>query len=184
MKGIKGYYTKFKGTLSELMKMSKLGNIKGQLNYALNMAMKPLDKAILLIPDDKLDWKPFDDAMSASDLAIHIYSCALVYTAGTMKGTFSETDYGIIPFESKGVKSASEIVEYGEKVKNYIRETLTKLTETDMDKKVKYNCWGGVEIGGFESLSTILEEVIHHRGQLCLYLRMLGIKPPFIYDFS
>ena len=164
--------------------MSKLENVKGQLNYALNMAMKPLDKAILLIPEDKLHWKPVDDAMSASDLASHIYMCSLVYIAGTLKGTFSDTDYEIIPFNSRGINSASVIVEYGEKVKNYIRETLPKLTEADMDKKVKYNCWGGVEIGGFESLSTILEEVIHHRGQLCVYLRMLGIKPPFIYDFS
>ncbi|MHA2226559.1 MAG: DinB family protein [Candidatus Hodarchaeales archaeon] len=164
--------------------MSKLENVKGSMNYTLNMAMTTLDKAIKLIPDDKLSWKPVDDAMTALDLATHIYMCSLVYTAGTEKGEFSNSDYGIIPFDPKVVKSASEIIEYGEKVKNYIRETLPKLTEEDMNKKVKYNCWGGVQMGGFESLSTILEEVIHHRGQLCLYLRMLRIKPPFIYDFN
>jgi len=150
----------------------------------MNMAMKVLDKAIILIPDDKLNWKLFEDAMTAADLGIHIYACSLVYTAGTLKGEFSDADYAIIPFDSKNVKSATEIVEYGEKVKNYIKETLPKLTEADMDKKVTYNCWGSVKIGGFESLSTIFEEVIHHRGQLCIHLRMLGIKPPFIYDFS
>jgi uncharacterized damage-inducible protein DinB len=54
-----------------------------------------------------------------------------------------------------------------------------------MNQEIVYNCWGGgTKIGGFESLATILEETIHHRGQLCLYLRMMGIKPPFIYDFS
>ena len=58
------------------------------------------------------------------------------------------------------------------------------MLEEDMDRKVSYNCWGGAKIGGLEFLATILEETIHHRGQLCLYLRMMGIKPPFIYDFS
>jgi uncharacterized damage-inducible protein DinB len=164
--------------------MLKLENAKGQLNYALNMAMKPLDKAILLIPDDKLNYKPFDDAMTAAELGIHIYMCALVYTAGTLNGKFDTEDYKIIPFDSKAIKTAQEIVEYGEKVKQYIRESVERMTEADMEKQVTYNCWGGAKIGGFESLATILEETIHHRGQLCLYLRMIGIKPPFIYDFS
>lgn len=164
--------------------MSKLENVKGQLNYALNMAMKPLDKAILLIPDNKLNFKPFDDAMTAAELGIHIYMCALVYTAGTIHGKFDTEDYEIIPFDSKAITSAQEIVEYGENVKQYIRESIEKMTEADMEKQVTYNCWGGAKIGGFESLATILEEIIHHRGQLCLYLRMMGIKPPFIYNFS
>ncbi|MFX0063463.1 MAG: DinB family protein [Candidatus Hermodarchaeota archaeon] len=163
--------------------MSQLENIKQQLNYALNFAMKTLDKAILRIPDDKLDFKPIDTLMSIGELASHIYMCALVYTAGTLKGDFTDNDYSIIPFDYKNVKSAAEIIEYGKKVKAYIQETLEKFTEADMQKEV-YNPWGGVKIPGFASMSTILEEVIHHRGQICVYLRLLGIEPPFIYDFS
>jgi len=164
--------------------MSKLDNARNQLEYALNCSMKSLDKAILLIPDGKLDFKPVSDAMSAADLGIHVYMCALVYTAGTLKGEFTDEDYAIIPIDTKNVNSSAEIVEYGKKVKAYIREALSKLTEAEMDRKVTYKCWGGFTLGGFESLGTILEETIHHRGQLCLYLRMLGIKPPFIYDYA
>ena len=36
--------------------MSQLENIKQQMNYALNNAMKTLDKAIMRIPNDKLDF--------------------------------------------------------------------------------------------------------------------------------
>ncbi|MHA1967615.1 MAG: DinB family protein [Candidatus Hodarchaeales archaeon] len=164
--------------------MQKLENAKGQLNYTINMAMKTLDKAILLIPDDKLKYKPSDDVMEAAELGIHIYMCSLVYTAGTLNGKFDNEDYSIIPFDPKTITSAREIVEYGKKVKQYIWDSLDKMSEDDMNRKVSYNCWGGAKIGGFESLATILEETIHHRGQLCLYLRMMGIKPPFIYDFS
>ncbi|MFX1283019.1 MAG: DinB family protein [Promethearchaeota archaeon] len=164
--------------------MQKLENAKGQLHYALNMAMKTLDKAILLIPDKKLNWKPIDDAMTAAELGIHVYQGSLTLTAGTLKGEFNNEDYNIIPFDPQKINSSKEIVEYGANVKQFIQETVEKLTEEDMDKQITYNCWGGVKMGGFESLSTILEETIHHRGQLCLYLRMMGIKPPFIYDFS
>ncbi|MFX0062119.1 MAG: DinB family protein [Candidatus Hermodarchaeota archaeon] len=164
--------------------MSQLENIKQQMNYALNNAMKTLDKAIMRIPDDKLDFKPIDTVMGIGELGIHVYMCSLVYTAGTLKGEFTDDDYSTIPFDYKNVKSAAEIVEYGKKIKAYIQETLEKLTEADMQKDVTYTCWGGVKISGFASMATILEEVIHHRGQLCVYLRLLGIEPPFIYDFS
>ncbi|UCE12187.1 MAG: DinB family protein [Candidatus Heimdallarchaeota archaeon] len=162
--------------------MSKLELIKQLLEYTLDHPMKTLDKAILLIPSNKLDWKPCDDTMKAADLGIHVYRSSLVYMAGTLKGEFTDADYSIIPFDSKVVKSPSEITEYGEKVKSYIRENLSKLTEADLDKKVTYSCWGGFKLGELASLATIPEETIHHRGQLCVYLRMLGIKPPFIYE--
>ncbi|MFX0013357.1 MAG: DinB family protein [Promethearchaeota archaeon] len=164
--------------------MSKLDSVKGALHYTMNHAMKTLDNAIILIPKDKLEWKPADNTMSAAELGIHIYMCSLVYMAGTLRGEFFDEDYSIIPFDSTKIKSPSEIVEYGEKVKSFIKENLPKLTEEDLEKKITYHCWGGAKIGGYESLATILEETIHHRGQLCVYLRMLGIKPPFIYDIS
>ncbi len=164
--------------------MSKLESAKQQLDYTLNHAMKTLDKAILLIPDDKLGWKPVDDAMSAGELGIHVYMGTLAHFAGALKGDFSDDDFSIIPFDSKKVKSASEIIEYGEKVKSYIKNNLPKLTDDDMEKIVTYHCWGGFKFGTYESLVCNLEETIHHRGQLCVYLRMLGIKPPFIYDIE
>jgi hypothetical protein len=58
--------------------VEKLANAKGQMNYTIKMAMKTLDKAILLIPDDKLDYKPTEETMTAADLAIHIYTVSLV----------------------------------------------------------------------------------------------------------
>ncbi|MFW9854625.1 MAG: DinB family protein [Candidatus Thorarchaeota archaeon] len=164
--------------------MSLLENAKGSLNYAINMAMNPLDKAISIIPDNKLDWKPAERTMTASELAIHVYQCALIYAMGTLNGKFSDTDYSLIPFDPKKVRSSTDILDYGNRVKKAIREILPKFTEEDMRKDVTYECWGNIKIRGFESLSTVLEEVIHHRGQLCLYLRILGIQPPFIYDHS
>lgn len=165
--------------------MSKLEIALHQLDYTLNHAMKTLDKAILLIPDDKLDWKPAEDAISAGELGIHVYMGTLAHFVGALWGSFSDEDFSIIPFDpKKDVKTASDIVKYGGKVKAYIKDKLHILTEDDMNKIVTFHCWGDFKFGSYESLVCNLEETIHHRGQLCAYLRMLGIKPPFIYDLS
>jgi hypothetical protein len=72
--------------------MQKLENVKDQLHYALNMAMKTLDKAIFLIPDKKLNWKPIEDAMTEAELGIHVYQGSLTLTAETLKGEFNNED--------------------------------------------------------------------------------------------
>ncbi|MFX0091115.1 MAG: DinB family protein [Candidatus Hodarchaeota archaeon] len=164
--------------------MSKLKPLKNQISYVLNYAMQVLDKAIQLIPDDKLDFKPVDEVMSITDLPIHIYMATLVFTAGILKGEFNNEDYSLIPFDSENIKSAVEIVEFGKKVKDYARDALEKFTEADLDKEITYNCWGGFKMTGARSLHILHEETIHHRGQLFVYLRSLGIEPPFIYGFD
>jgi hypothetical protein len=108
--------------------MSKLESAKQTLDYVLNHAMKTLDQAILLIPDDKLDWKPTEDAKSAGELGSHVYMGSLAHMAGTLKGEFLDDDYSLIPFDAEKVKSVSEIIEYGEKIKSYIKDNFPKLT--------------------------------------------------------
>jgi uncharacterized damage-inducible protein DinB len=164
--------------------MTQLAKIKSRVNYTLKYVMKTFDKAVLLIPPDKLDWKPAKDALTAAQVGIHVYQNGLIYMTGTLKGEFTDDDYNIIPFDYKNIKSSTEILEYGTKVKTYINENLDRVTEEDMSKLITYHCWGGLQVTGAASLSTILEETIHHRGQLCVYLRILEIKPPFIYDYS
>ena len=110
--------------------------------------------------------------MSASQLATHIYQMALMYTLAVEKGEFNAEDLGTIPYSfynaenpysPHNTKSAEEIVEYGNKVKEYIRSALDTFTEVDMDKTISFHF--DVKLTGFISMSTILEEAIHHRGQ-------------------
>ncbi|MHA2363214.1 MAG: DinB family protein [Candidatus Hodarchaeales archaeon] len=146
--------------------------------------MRPLDKALTMIPNEKLNFKPTDDSMTISDLGSHIYRGTLALTGGALTGEFTNDDFRIIPFDQEKVSSTKEIVEFGQKVKEYIRNSLEKLTEEDLDKEVTFTCWGGFKVTANHALETIIEETIHHRGQLCVYLRMMGIKPPQIYDYS
>ena len=52
-----------------------------------------------------------------------------------------------------------------------------------MSKIVTFEIWEKWSQTGFEAIQTALEEMIHHRGQLCTYLRLLEIDPPLLYPY-
>ena len=54
-----------------------------------------------------------------------------------------------------------------------------KLTPGDLNKRVKF--FFGSELLAGECIERIYDEHLHHRGQLCVYLRLLGVKPPYLY---
>ncbi len=31
---------------------------------------------------------------------------------------------------------------------------------------------------------VMIEEAIHHRAQLMTYLRLMGVEPPYLYDYG
>lgn len=164
--------------------MSRFEYIKFKLVDLIENRMKPFDKALLLIPDNKLDFKPVDEAMTICDLGVHVYQCIFVIAGAVKNGDFTQEDYKSIPFDTENIQSAKELVVYGKKTKSYLLEVLEDLKEEDLDREISFSCWGGFKEKIGNSLETILEEVFHHRGQLCVYLRMLGINPPQIYDYS
>lgn len=78
-----------------------------------------------------------------------------------------------------GIATASELLETCDSVRRQTREwwpqlTVERLLEVHEDK------WGAMRHG--DRLQYALENEIHHRGQAFVYLRMLGIEPPFFYD--
>ena len=164
--------------------MSQLKYLTQNLVHVIEKHLKPFDKALLLVPDDKLNFKPAEDALTISDLGVHVYQCLLVNAGAIKQGDFTKDDYNIIPFEKENIISTAEIVEYGKKVKEYFLKVIKELTEEDLDKEITYSCWGGFKANGHIALNIVSQEVYHHRGQLCVYLRILGIQPPHIYDYS
>ena len=164
--------------------MSEFRYITQSLVHVIENQLKPFDKALLLVPDDKLNFKPAEDTMTIADLGVHVYQCLLVNAGAIQKGDFTKADYEIIPFDTDNIKSTTEIVEYGKKVKEYFLKVLEELTEEDLHKEITYSCWGGFKTKGHIALNIVTQEVHHHRGQLCVYLRILGIQPPHIYDYT
>ncbi|MFX0085924.1 MAG: DinB family protein [Candidatus Hodarchaeota archaeon] len=164
--------------------MCEVKILKRRILDVLDNRIKSFDKGLLLISDEKLGFKPTIDALSVKDLALHVYQCILVVTGAIKKGDFTEEDYNLIPIDISEINSTKELVEYGKRVKAYAKEVINNLTKEDLNKTVKFSCWGGFTEKIGLAVETIAEELFHHRGQLCTYLRMMEIKPPSIYDYT
>jgi len=70
----------------------------------------------------------------------------------------------------------------GRQVRDYVRGAVAAMREEDLTRMTK-NEVGPPSAPGYASMSMAYEEALHHRGQLMLYLRMMGVTPPRPYDY-
>ncbi len=153
-------------------------DVLGMLSY-FDQIQKVTQRAIKLIPEDKLDFKPCPEVMSAKELVCHMYSGEKVFANGAKKGTIEEED-----FKKAGcdVKKVADLVSLAKKVHQNTNRIAKSLTPAQMKKKVK--CFWGDELPAWSCFTTCYDEHWHHRGQLYTYLRLMGIKPPDLYDYK
>ena len=92
--------------------------------------------------------------------------------------------YDTFKLDLKDVKDSKQLLEYAKGLKSYIRSFKNKINENDLTKKVIFEIWDPHwSQTGFEAVRTAVEEMIHHRGQLCTYLRLLEIDLFLLYDY-
>jgi uncharacterized damage-inducible protein DinB len=136
------------------------------------------------VPADKFDWKPHEKSMTMGRLATH---CAEMFgwTKETLKKDvldFAAFDYK--PFEPK---SNEELLTFFDEhiaaAKQILSETSdeTFMTEWTMrNGEQVYFTLPKVAV----MRSFVMNHIIHHRGQLSVYLRLNDIPVPSIYGPS
>jgi len=130
------------------------------------------------IPDDKLDWRPHPKSWTAGEIGSHLANLP-GWTVPTL--TLDELD--VAPVDGEGPKqpeyhSSAEMVAAFEENTAAARSAI----ESTSDDTFMSN-WtmlaGGVERFSMPKISVvqafILDHLIHHRGQLTVYLRMLDV---------
>jgi uncharacterized damage-inducible protein DinB len=142
-----------------------------------------LRKLLERVPDDKLTWKPHDRSMTLGRLASH---CAELpgMAIGTVKLDKLEFSGDRKPYEAA---SAVELVETLDKNVAGTKEALAGASDEHLMQP-----WSLILNGN--ALFTmpraavlraiVINHMIHHRGQLSVYLRMLDVKIPSIYGPS
>ena len=136
------------------------------------------------VPADKFDWKPHEKSMTFGRLATH---CAEMFgwTKETLKSDvldFAAFDYK--PFEPK---SNEELLAFFDdhiaKAKAILAETSDETFMTDWTMRngeQVYFTMPKVAV----MRSFVMNHIIHHRGQLSVYLRLNGIPVPSLYGPS
>jgi uncharacterized damage-inducible protein DinB len=153
-------------------------DVLGMLAY-FDKVQEVTQKAIKLIPKNKLNFKPCPEVKSVKELVKHIYSSEKVFTEGAKKGTITEADFKKAQFE---IKTVNDLLKLAKRVHQNTNRVARALTPAQMNKKVK--CFWGDELPAWMCFTVSYDEHWHHRGQFFTYLRLMGVKPPDLYDFS
>ena len=134
------------------------------------------------VPVDKWDWKPDDKSGSLGWMASHV--ATLPSFGITMCNT---TNYEIEGGARTNVDKPADLLKVFEQVGNDARAAISKVTDDQMKENWSVT-WKGKKIIEMPRYSAIrvmcFNHIIHHRGQLTMYLRSLGAPLPGIYGPS
>jgi uncharacterized damage-inducible protein DinB len=138
-------------------------------------------KMLELVPLEKSDWKPHEKSMSIGRLTSHVAELPtwISYTADQDELDFKKIDYK--PFVPE---SNSDLLSFFDKnVKNAVK-SLENCSDEDMRKN--WTLRSGEQIYFTMPRVSVMRSMnmnhlVHHRGQLSVYLRLLNIALPGVY---
>ncbi len=134
------------------------------------------------VPDDKLDWQPHEKSMSLGVLASHIAETPS-WLDSMMADVF---DFGAMMADYKPF-AAADRTELLAAFDENLAGAIALLEDKDDDFMV--GVWRGMKGDqeimagprGAMARSILVHHVAHHRGQLTVYLRLLGVAVPPTY---
>ncbi len=134
-------------------------------------------KVLKTFPSNKSDLKPAEKSRSAKDLAWTFVMEQATMIDGVIKG---HVDFGNMP-QMPG--SFQETVTQFENNYPKLVEKLKAMSDADWDSKMDFFIGPGKmgKVRKGDLLWDALHDMIHHRGQMSVYLRMAGAKVPSIY---
>jgi uncharacterized damage-inducible protein DinB len=133
------------------------------------------------LPDDKLDWQPHEKSFTARGLASHIVECV-----GWVDSIFTKDEFDFDPATYKPYLAASVadlLKTFDDKVARGTH-ALAGVADGDLARPWRLKMMGKVRFEKPKSAvfrDFTLSHVIHHRGQLSVYLRLLNVPVPGCY---
>lgn len=140
-------------------------------------------KLLERVPDDRVDWKPHPRSWTLGQLAQHV---ATLPVWGSVTLTQSELDLGTAG-ESPTLRTRADLLEAFDR---HVAETRTALVgKTDGELMAPWTLKkDGQTVFSMPKAvvwrSFVLNHLVHHRGQLSVYLRMQDVPIPSMYGPS
>ena len=161
-------------------------NVKDFLLAELNREVERSRRALEQVPEGKSDWKPHEKSMAFGYLANMVATIPMWIT---MQLTQPELD--IAPkdggkFEMKPLNTSAEYIEALDKAAAGAREAFNEANDDDLKTNWQLKAGGKVvaEAPRYEMIQDSLLHLAHHRGQMTVYLRLMGAKVAAIYGPS
>jgi len=140
-------------------------------------------KMLQRVPTDKFQWRPHPKSMTMQQLATHI---AELPTWVTMVLNTSELDFAKNEYKPAVINNTEELLEYFEKNLKEGKESLEKATEEAL--LPDWTLRNGDQIYSVDKKYEVIRmaycQIVHHRAQLGVFLRLLDIPIPGSYGPS
>lgn len=154
-----------------------------QFSRQLEQEAQTTRKMLSIVPDDKYDWKPHTKSMTMKRLVTHI---AELPSWIKMTLTTDELDFSKNPYKVENITNNGELLDYFERMveegKAYLKEDYADSLSENWTLRAGdtiYDVSPKVDV-----LRMALSQIIHHRAQLGVYLRLLDIPIPGSYGPS
>jgi uncharacterized damage-inducible protein DinB len=135
-------------------------------------------------PDEHADWRPHDKSMSLVELAAHVAN--LPHFASRIAES-SEFDFAATPSVRPTARTRAEILDLFDERSAAARDAIASLDANAMGTNWKLRVGDTVlasETRAYQLRRLMLSHIAHHRGQLTVYYRLLGVPVPSVYGPS
>ncbi|RYJ44908.1 DinB family protein [Flavobacterium beibuense] len=153
------------------------------LQREMNQEALTTRKMLSRVPPEKFDWQPHPKSMTLGRLASHV---AELPGWVAMVVDTDELDFANNPYEPKDVKNTGELLDYFEDSLKNGKDALNRVNIEQFSEP--WTLRNGEQVYSTEPKYDVIRmahsQVIHHRAQLGVYLRLLNIPIPGSYGPS
>jgi len=135
-------------------------------------------RVVRLVPSEKLEWRHAEGVFSAGDLARHIAAVER-YTFGESVFGRPSRYHGCGPDLADGLEN---VLAFMARMHRETVDLLKGLTPEDLMRKGRSP--DGIAVTAWKLLRAMVEHEIHHRGEIYVYLALLGVPRPPLYTLT
>jgi len=155
----------------------EVNSVPSFLDYYGKIRQRTL-RVVQCIPPDKFDWTYQEGKFSFADLIRHIAAIERYMYAENVQMKPSR-----YPGHGKELADGPEnVLAFMNRLHAESKEIFGRLSDEDLKKRCITPAGSPIGIGKW--LRALVEHEIHHRGQLYVYLAMLGISTPPLYGLT
>ena len=161
--------------------MKEASFLGAQFIRELESEVRATRECLAEVPMDKADWRPHEKSMQLGYLSILVADIPR-----WIQYTIEKSEIDFATYEQFKATTANELVAHFEKSVEAAKKALENATDEGLKEKF-YLKNNGQELFSSpkdESIMSSINHLVHHRGQLTVYLRLNNIAVPSIYGPS
>ena len=160
---------------------SEMPTVKEILFWDLERELAVTRRVLERLPEEKFSWKPHEKSMHLGRLAMHVATLP-----EWIRNSIAEDglDAATMPPMKVEAKDRKDLLEEFDKNAANLREAVAKFDVNGIGKT--WTMRNGQHVMTSKPRIQIyrtwcLNHLVHHRGQLCVYLRLLNVPVPAVY---